>query len=58
MTALTDVVDNLRADLDNNIICILVSLDYSKAYDKKKLQSYAKIWYLKKKIKNYFFYRI
>ena len=33
MTALTDVVENLRADLDNNMICILVLLDHSKAFD-------------------------
>ena len=26
MTALTDVMENLRADLDNNMICILVLL--------------------------------
>ena len=28
-----DVVDNLRADLDKNMICILVLLDHSKAFD-------------------------
>ena len=33
MTALTDVVENLRADLDNNMTSILVSLDHSKAFD-------------------------
>ena len=33
MTALTDVVENLRADLDNNMICILVLLNRSKAFD-------------------------
>ena len=33
MTALTDVVENLRADLDNNLICILVLLDHSKAFE-------------------------
>ena len=31
--ALTDVVENLRAELDNNMICILVLLDHSKAFD-------------------------
>ena len=33
MTALTDVVENLRADLDNNMIFVLVLLDHSKAFD-------------------------
>ena len=33
MTALTDVLENLRADHDNNMICILVLLDHSKAFD-------------------------
>ena len=33
MTALTDVMENLRADLDNNMISILVLLDHSKAFD-------------------------
>ena len=32
-TVLTDIVENLRADLDNNMICILVLLDHSKAFD-------------------------
>ena len=30
MTALTDVVENLRAVPDNNMICILILLDHSK----------------------------
>ena len=33
MTELTDVIENLRADLDNNMICILVLLDHSKVCD-------------------------
>ena len=33
MAALTDVVENLRADLDNNMICVLVLLDHSKSFD-------------------------
>ena len=37
MTALTNVVENLRADLDNNMVWILDLLDHSKACDLKKL---------------------
>ena len=33
MTALTDLVENIRADLDNKMICILVLLDHSKTFD-------------------------
>ena len=33
MTALTDVVENLRAVFDNNMICISVLLDHNKAFD-------------------------
>ena len=32
ITALTDVMENIRADLDNNMISILVLLDHSKAF--------------------------
>ena len=34
MTALTDVVNNLKASLDNNMISTLVLLDHSKTFDK------------------------
>ena len=33
MAALTNVVNNLKANLDNNMISTLVLLDYSKTFD-------------------------